>query len=327
MSTAVPRVSVLLPVYNGVEYLKESIESVLRQSFGNFEIIAVDDGSTDGSGELLDSIRDARVRVIHQANAGLPASLNRAIQLARGEYLARQDADDICLPERFARQLTYLDAHAACAVVGTWSEIWKKDRRTKRSHRHPCENGELQIRMVFDSFFVHSSVMMRRSALELIGRYPVDPKRYPPEDFDLWSRIARRFQIANLPEVLEIYREVPGSISRTKGALLEEHAIGIALENIKCILGDVHPDTVLRDLVAVVRHAHEAVSTAPDWSQMRRVVRALREHFVTRFPAEVRAVDRGEQAIYKALRWGRVRRLISGGVAQRALGRLRRAVL
>lgn len=319
MMVDAPRVSVLLPVYNGGPYLRAAVDSVLAQTFADFELIAIDDGSTDGSGAVLDAIRDPRLRVVHQENAGLALTLNRAIALSRGEYLARQDADDLCLPERFARQVAYLDAHPHCALLGTWSRIWEGERATARGHRHPRENGELQLRGLFDSFFVHSSVMMRRAALEAVGPYPTDPQRFPPEDFDLWSRIARRFEVANLPEVLQIYREVPVSISRTRAELLLERAMDIAIENLEFVLGGKFALPVLRDLAALGRRAYELVSPQPEWAALERALAALRRHFLGRFPGERAAIARGERAVRHAFRRTRLRRALGDGPLWRAL--------
>jgi len=162
MSSGAPRVSVVLPAYNAEAYLPEAVASILGQTYADFELIALDDGSTDGTAAWLDSVRDPRVRVLHQQNIGLALTLNKGIGLARGAYIARQDADDISRPERLAKQVAYMDAHPACGLLGTWSVIQEDQTLTTRQHRHPCGNGELQFKVLFDSFFVHSSVMIRR---------------------------------------------------------------------------------------------------------------------------------------------------------------------
>src|SRR5437879_6502478 len=123
--TIAPKVSVLLAVFNGECHLEGSLRSILNQSFADFELIVVDDGSTDGTAEILAAVgrADPRVVVVRQANRGLTASLIRAASLARGAYLARQDADDISPPERFRRQVDFLDAHPSIAAVGAWADI------------------------------------------------------------------------------------------------------------------------------------------------------------------------------------------------------------
>jgi GT2 family glycosyltransferase len=290
-STGTPRVSVILPVYNGEAYLLEAVESILAQTYTEFELIVIDDGSRDGTAALLDTVRDPRVRVIHQDNMGLALTLNKAIGLARGEFIARQDADDISRPERLARQVAYLDAHPACGLLGTWSVIHEDRVPTSRQHRHPCSNGELQLRLLFDSFFVHSSVMIRRTALDRAGLYPTDPERNPPEDFDLWLRIAREHELANLPEPLLVYREIPGSISRTRAELLERRAVAIAVENLQLLLGAGPSEADLRDLVILMRHG--TISTQPHWRSLARLLRSAQRQLARTWPGHEADLEQG----------------------------------
>jgi hypothetical protein len=243
-----PKISVILPVYNAQSYLQESIESIVYQSFQDFELILINDGSTDGSLSIMESYTDQRIRIINQANAGLPVSLNRAITQSQGQYLARQDADDISLPERLAKQVTYLDAHPQCALLGTWAQILVENNLTDRSLSHPHLNGDIQLKLLFFNCFVHSSVMIRKSALETTGLYPEDPEKFPPEDYDLWLRIAKHWDVANLPEVLLQYRELPNSISRSKLDMMQERARLMSLLALKEIL----PEQVTNDDIATL---------------------------------------------------------------------------
>lgn len=293
MTTAVPRVSVILPVYNGAEYLREAVDSILTQTYPDFELIAMNDGSSDGTAAILDAVRDPRVRVIHQENLGLALTLNKGIGLARGEFIARQDADDISRPERLARQVEYLDAHPACGLLGTWSVIQEDRTPTSRQHKHPCSNGELQFRLLFDSFFVHSSVMIRRTALDRAGLYPTDPERNPPEDFDLWLRIAQEHELANLPEPLLVYREVPGSISRTRADVLDRRAIAIAAENVERLVGPGWSETDRKDLVAVQRQSKNALSPNPRWESLAKLLLESRRCLAQKWPRDVAGLEQG----------------------------------
>lgn len=227
-----PTVSVVLSVRNGGSDLPQAIETILNQSFTDLELIVINNGSTDGTGEFLDQISDPRVRVYHQEDKGLAAALNRGISLARGRYVARQDHDDWALPTRIAQQVAFLDAKPDHALVGTRAEIWIGNRPTGRFHDHPTEDADLRFALLFSNYFVHSSVMMRKSALDEVGSYTTDRSRQPPEDYELWSRIARRFRVANLPERLTIYREVPTSMSREGSNPFQEKLILISAENI-----------------------------------------------------------------------------------------------
>lgn len=294
-----PRVSVILPVYNGESYLRPAIESVLTQSFDDLEVIAINDGSTDGSGEILESYKDHRLHVFHQQNLGLALTLNRGLALARGEYVARQDADDISLPNRIESQVSYLDSHPECGLLGTWSTIWEADRETRRGHRHPIGNGSLQLLGLFDCFFVHSSVMMRRSIALEVGGYPADPARNPPEDFDLWSRIARRCAIANLPQVLLVYREIPGSISREKADLISDRVHRIACENVARMLDLPISHSGLDDIVAIVRGNGSRLGANPDWRSCRTILRRLQDALISKFPDDKDEIIREQQRLQR----------------------------
>src|SRR6476646_2250069 len=136
-----PTVSVVLSVRNGGPDLPKALGTILDQSFSDLELIAINNGSTDGTREFLDQVPDPRVRVYHQEDKGLAAALNRGISLARGRYIARQDHDDWALPTRIAQQVTFLDVHPDHALVGTCAEIWIGDQPTGRFHDHPADDA------------------------------------------------------------------------------------------------------------------------------------------------------------------------------------------
>lgn len=281
-----PRISIILPVYNGEPYLREAVDSVLAQDFGDFELLAINDGSTDGSGAILDAYDDPRFRVIHQANRGLALTLRRGVEVAVGEYIARQDQDDVSAPSRFGKQVAFMDAHPDCGIVGSWSTIVLDRVPPSRGHYHPVGNGRLQVMGLFDSYFVHSSVMLRRAIVLRAGNYPVDPACNPPEDFDLWSRIARIAMLANLPEPLLAYRELPGSISRAKAALIAGRVHLIACENIALLVGSPADDPVISDLVAIVRGHSSRIREKPDARACLAVIENISAQLCARFPDE-----------------------------------------
>jgi glycosyltransferase involved in cell wall biosynthesis len=226
-----------MAVRNGGDDLPKAIQSILGQSFSDFELIVVDDGSIDGTAAYLDGLADRRVRVLHQANAGCAHAANAGIAMARGRYVARLDHDDLSLPTRLAKQVAFLDANPRCGMVGTCAEIWEGDRKTSRTHDFPEDNAALQFELLFHNTFVQSSVMMVKSVLDAVGGYCTDPLRQPPEDYELWSRFARRCEIANLPERLTIYREVPGSQSRIGKNPFQRKLVVISAENLAAIEG------------------------------------------------------------------------------------------
>jgi glycosyltransferase involved in cell wall biosynthesis len=271
--TAPPLVSVILSVRNGAADLPRAIDTILAQTFADLELIAIDDGSTDGTAAVLDGVRDPRVRVVHQKNMGLAAALNRGIVLARGRYIARQDHDDRAKPTRVEKQVAFLEANPDYALVGTRAEIWAGDRKTWRVHDHPTDNASLQFDLLFDNPFVHSSILMRKTALDMVGLYTTNPTRHPPEDYELWSRIARRYKVANLAERLTIYREVPNSLSRERPVPYIERIVAISAENLAAALGAASPGRDHWDIAALNQRAGGRLSADPDIERMCRIVR------------------------------------------------------
>lgn len=229
-------VSVILPVYNGSTFLGRAIDSVLMQNFRDFELNIVNDGSSDDSEDIIKNISDPRVHYTHQSNQGLAATLNNAIQLSKGNFIARLDQDDLMFQSRLAKQVEYLNLNPDCAMVGTWSEIRVGVTSANRWHKHPSSHEALQLELLFDNPFVHSSVMMRVDVLRELGGYSEDKLRQPPEDYELWSRIARKYRVANIPEVLTVYREVEGSMSRVGDNPFLKNVIQISTENLATML-------------------------------------------------------------------------------------------
>lgn len=228
----IPKVSVILPVYNGLPYLEDAINSVLRQTFQDFELLIINDGSTDGSAAVIEKFKDPRIHFLQQKNIGLAATLNKAVSLAKGQYIARQDQDDVYFPTRLQQQVAYLDENLDAAMVGTAAEIWVGNERSERLLRHPVDDASIRFGLLFDNYFIHSSVMVRRPVLEKVGGYTEDKSRQPPEDYELWSRVMRSYKVANLPEVLMAYREVPSSMSRAGVNPFLHNLVKIGAENI-----------------------------------------------------------------------------------------------
>ena len=267
-----PLVSVLLPVYNGAVFLEGGIESILSQSYRNIELIVINDGSSDDSAKIISNFQDPRIRAYHQENQGLATTLNRAISLAHGEYLARQDQDDLSLPQRIEKQVRFLDAHPNCGMVGGWAEIWMENVKSERTHQHPSENSHLKYDLLFDNPFVHSSVMLRKSVCDTVGCYSTDMSRQPPEDYELWSRVARHFEVANIPEILLVYREVQKSMSRAGMSPFLDRVINISIENLLWATGRKCPDLDVTDLAALNHAAYHRVSPRPSLKRLSRVL-------------------------------------------------------
>lgn len=210
-----PVVSVLMPVYNAERYVAEAVESILTQTFTDFEFLIIDDGSTDGSLEILRRYEqsDDRIRLISRPNTGYLVALNEMLAVARGEFIARMDADDISLPERLERQIAYLQSYPMCVAIGTCVLVVDPDGDPL------CEWNKEQDHNVIDalhldgrrgSVICHPSVMIRKQAIIDVGNYR--DRFYMVEDFDLFLRLAEIGELANLPTALFKYRMHPGSI-------------------------------------------------------------------------------------------------------------------
>jgi glycosyltransferase involved in cell wall biosynthesis len=195
-----PKVSVIMSVFNGEPYLSQAIESILSQTFDDFEFIIVDDGSTDSSPMILETFakKHVRIRLLrNDSNSGLIASLNKAFQAAKGEYIARQDADDTSLPWRFERQVQFLDQHPEVGVLGTWMKNIEQNGEEK-IWKTPISDSLIRWSLLLDPSIAHATVMIRRHILD--GDRTYRPEMAHAEDYDLWSRLSERTRCANLPE-------------------------------------------------------------------------------------------------------------------------------
>ncbi len=206
-----PLVSVVLPVYNGEMYIAQAVDSILNQTFKDFELIVINDGSTDKTAEILNKYTDPRLQIITQENKGLVAALNRGIEAARGTYIARQDADDASLPERLQLQSHYLQQHAETVIVGSSMSVMNKQGTITHKHSVLLHDPELRQELLIRSPFAHGSVMFKKSAALTAGLY--QQNFWPAEDYELWLRLSEHGKLANLDDYLYIYREHSGGIS------------------------------------------------------------------------------------------------------------------
>ncbi|MFO7681748.1 MAG: glycosyltransferase [Chloroflexota bacterium] len=196
-----PTLSVLMSTFNGEAYLETAVNSILSQTFTNFEFIIINDGSTDDTAAILQRYTDPRLRIFHQENIGLTRSLNRGIALASGRYIARMDSDDYAWPSRFAAQIAYLDSHPESVLLGTAYRHVDSLRHRTIDIFPPTHDADIRRAMLSGNPICHSSAMISRAALTAVGGYNED-FRYV-QDYELWSRLAVIGQIANLPEILQ----------------------------------------------------------------------------------------------------------------------------
>ena len=207
-----PSISVIMPVYNAGKFLKESIESILQQSFTNFEFFIIDDASTDNSVEIIQSYTDKRIRFIQKEfNTGYTDSLNMAVQLSKGKYIARMDADDISFKHRFQQQFQFMESHTEVLVLGTAYKIID----TNTIVQLPITNEEAKIVAMMNVPVAHPTVLIRKEVFDKYGLW-YNKKYEPSEDYDLWTRVLEKGSIENLPGTFLYYRRHPEqqSISR-----------------------------------------------------------------------------------------------------------------
>jgi len=207
-----PLVSVVMPVYNGDRYLREAIESILNQTFTDFEFIIINDGSTDKTEEIILSYDDKRISYVkNESNLKISETLNKGIALAQGEYIARMDADDISYPDRFEKQVLFMEENVDIGVCGTWlrtlgdlNEVWQV----------PVSHKEISTQMLFNSCLMHPTVFIRKSLL--LNGYLYDDDFTCVEDYELWVRLSDKTLFHNIPEVLLDYRISNNSSHRTE---------------------------------------------------------------------------------------------------------------
>jgi glycosyltransferase involved in cell wall biosynthesis len=212
-----PLISVIMPVHNAEIYLKQSIESILGQSYTNFEFIIIDDGSNDSSYEIAKSYNDKRIKVVKQDQRGVAISLNKGISISNGEIIARQDADDISMFDRFEIQIKYLKEHPEVCLLGTIAQLIDKDGNFIKNLDFPVNNEKLQKYILEINPFIHGSLMIRKICLKQVGMYR--EQFLLAQSYDLWLRIAEKFEIANIPLYLYKYRVWDNAVSNEKAAL------------------------------------------------------------------------------------------------------------
>ncbi len=230
-----PLVTVLMPVYNGGEYLKLSIESILEQTYKDFELLIINDCSTDNSLETIRSLKDPRI-VVHtnEVNMGQTRSLNVGLKLAKGKYIVINDADDLSLPRRIEKQLNFIMRHPEYVVVGTSSLIMDRSGKIRRAFRKPTDSREIPLWILSDTPLIHGSVIMNRDIILDHGGYNENFKIC--QDYELWSSLVRKgFRVANIPDILAIIRHYKDSLSFKERDVQTLENGRILLSNIKSL--------------------------------------------------------------------------------------------
>jgi glycosyltransferase involved in cell wall biosynthesis len=225
-----PKITVLMPVYNGAKYLKEAIDSVLSQTFRDFEFLIIDDGSTDSSVEIIKSYNDQRIRLEqNDKNFGLIYSLNKGIDLTKNKYIARMDADDISLPDRLKIQFEFMESHFDIAVSGVYTiTIGKVNGHTNKFFTEP---EDIKANLLFNTSLEHPSVIIRKEILQKYNLFYNENFKHS-EDFDLWERISAQSSLANIPKILLKHRLHNDSISEIHNKIQLANANKIKLRQL-----------------------------------------------------------------------------------------------
>ena len=288
MVSPAPKVSVVMAVYNERPYLGTAVQSILDQTFEDFEFLIVNDGSTDGSKKVLEEFgqSDDRIRLVHQENQGLIASLNRGLGMARGKYVARMDGDDISHPERFGRQVQFLNDSPEVGIVGTQANKIdaKGNLRVDWKRSLPTDPDVVIWRLLFNVCFCHPTVMMRRSVLEDLGGYA--EWAVGAEDYELFTRAVLNTRLVNLPETLLEHRRHENSVSVKNREEYTQKCIQAATPLHRAILGTSVDERITGFLVLMER---KTLGTAVeetgvrDYTRVHKYLRSLYEKCADRY--------------------------------------------
>lgn len=243
-----PLVSVLMPAYNCASFIGAAIESVLAQTYPQFEVLVIDDGSTDRTSEIVSRFAylDSRIRLITREHQGLVETLNYGLELARGSYLARLDSDDISAPHRLEVQVSYLEARSEVVIIGSAYKLIDPSGAPHQISYMPQSDVAIRWHGLFHSPFAHSSVMLRLDVMRRLG-LGYDPKMQEAEDYELWSQLLQHGQGCNLPEALVQYRQHPDQASLQGQLAVWEFAGRVAQKNL-ITLGAPLPIDVVQKL-------------------------------------------------------------------------------
>jgi len=238
-----PKISVLMTVFNGERFIREAIESILNQTFRDFEFIIVDNASTDKTLEIISSYRDPRIVLIKNSeNLGQTKALNKGILSSKGEYIARMDADDVAYPDRLNLQHGFISKDKSLAVVGSWHEEINEDGIKLRMFKTPSNPSEIRMYLIGSGALTyycvsHPTVLIRKKALDKVGLYN---EKYILQDYELWLRVAREYKIANINKALLKRRVLKNSLSRNSKDKIGIECDQIIMDNIYYYMPEIN---------------------------------------------------------------------------------------
>jgi glycosyltransferase involved in cell wall biosynthesis len=241
-----------MPVFNGERYLREAIDSILAQTFHDFEFLIINDASTDGSVEIINSYSDPRIRLVHnETNLGRCATPNKGLDLAKGEYLARMDCDDTCLPTRLEKQVNFLNANPDVGVCGTWIKLFMG---TDLIIKYPLTHEEIKCHMILGSQLAGASAMFRKGVF-LAHHLYYDVNFKLAEDYELWTRCAFATRLANIPEILYEYRWHTEQISQTDPLGLDKYASHVRMKYLSVLIDITdEKETLINELIFLKKY-------------------------------------------------------------------------
>lgn len=258
-----PKLSVLLAVHNGEPYLKAALDSVLAQDFRDFELVVVDDGSTDAGPARVAALADPRVRLrVNERNLGHTPSLNIGLRMCRGEYVARMDADDLCRPGRFAKQVAFLDANPDVGILGGACRVVDGTGRRGAAVVQPADDSSIRWLSMTKNPFHHPTVVLRRAVLLAAGA-EFDERYGANQDYDLWDRLLPCTKAANLTDEVLDYRIHGGNISVTRMAEQQEKSLVFGARRIATEAGLDAAPADLAGVYSAVHGSRIVCATAP----------------------------------------------------------------
>jgi glycosyltransferase involved in cell wall biosynthesis len=263
-----PRVSVVIPVYNRARYVSTAIDSILAQSLTDFELIVIDDGSTDESCAVVEAYTDPRIRLIrNERNLGIPATRNRGLEAARGVYMALLDSDDWAYPKRLAKQAAFLDKNPEHVIVGSWARwVDSEGKHVKKIKRRPVRADDAAATLIFQSCLQQSAVMGRTAVLK---RYGYSEAFDLSSDYELWVRLSEEHKIANLPQTLVRYRDHGQRTTRANTERVRDRQKAIYRYQLNALGLDYNEADVTRhqQLPRMNKNAIEPDAEFMDWAE------------------------------------------------------------
>ena len=256
-------VSVVMAVYNGQTYLRSAVQSVLDQTHENFEFLIVEDGSADASLQILESMRDPRIRILkNESNIGLAASLNRAVQQAKGKYIVRMDADDLCFPERLARQIRYMERHPKIGISYGGVLKFQGDKIRWEMDTNDSSPEAIRATMLFFNTIYHNGVILRR---EIYEAFPYQPEFDVTEDMALWLQALEQYPAARTFRSLILYRQHEAQVSFRYWQKQQQQVQALRRPALQALLGKIDPQEEMLHAIIALRDGSLPNVNLQDW--------------------------------------------------------------